>query len=482
MDRLGRAALSTLAAREGATLPPSGWSSQDIGIVHFGIGAFHRAHQAVFTQDAYAATGDDRWGICGVTQRSDAVKRQLAPQDGLYGVLERAVGHTGVKVVGSVREVLFPAEELDAVLARIAAPSTRIVTLTVTEKGYRRDADGRLDVADPIVAADLAGGRPASAVGRLVRGLQARAEGCDLPLTVVCCDNLTDNGTVLRRLVLDFCDAMPQGGDLRDWIESHVTFPCTMVDRIVPATTPDDRELGRQVLGLGDEGLVTAELFKQWVIEDRFSGERPAWELAGAQFTQDVAPYEAMKLRILNGTHSTLAYLGALRGHRTIAESVTDPELVGIARALIADDVIPVLKRPDGEDLEAYGASVLERFANPALAHRTTQIAMDGTQKVPLRLLGTVRDNLALGRQPHAALLGVAAWMAYLASAEGAGGLALPIDDPLADRLESEVRGCSDPARVVDRLLDVHEVFGDDLPGNDAVRGELVEDVARLLR
>ncbi|WP_239022393.1 mannitol dehydrogenase family protein [Raineyella fluvialis] len=396
-------------------------------------------------------------------------------------MLERAVGHTGVKVVGSVREVLFPADELDAVLARIAAPTTRIVTLTVTEKGYRRNAEGGLDVTDPVVAADLTGGRPASAVGRLVRGLQARADLCDLPLTVVCCDNLTDNGTVLRRLVLEFCDALPEGADLRRWIGSHVTFPCTMVDRIVPATTDADRALGREVLGLEDDGLVTAELFKQWVIEDRFSAERPAWELVGAQFTADVAPYEAMKLRTLNGTHSTLAYLGALRGYRTIAESVADPELLDIARRLIAEDVIPVLERPDGEDLEAYGESVLERFANPALAHRTTQIAMDGSQKIPLRLLETVRDNLARGHQPHTALLGVAAWMAYLASPQGKGGLDLPIDDPMADCLASLVRGRTDAAGVVDRLLGLQEIFGDDLPQVAAVRDELVEDVAGLL-
>ena len=480
MDRLDRHTLARIPATPQVLLPPPGWDRQGVGIVHFGIGAFHRAHQAVFTQDAFAATGDDRWGISGLTQRSASVRDQLAPQDGLYGVLERAVDHLGVRVVGSVREVLFPAEQHEAVLDRLADPAVQVVTLTVTEKGYRRDAAGHLDLTDPAVAAEIAGGPVTSAVGRLVRGLERRAATSDAPLTVVCCDNLTDNGRVVRRLVEDYCEAIA-ASDLQAWIGGHVRFPSTMVDRIVPATTADDRDLGERLLGLRDEGLVTAELFKQWVIEDDFAAERPAWHLAGAQLVSDVAPFENMKLRILNGTHSTLAYLGALRGHATISSAVSDPDLLDIAQHLIADDVIPILEQPEGEDLQAYGAEVLKRFANPALAHKTTQIAMDGSQKLPFRLLGTIRANLATGRTPHHALRGVAGWMAYLARSEGAGGLALLVDDPMADRLTSLVRGRADAAAVVDALLGVHEIFGDDLPDNVAVRDELVSDVRELL-
>jgi fructuronate reductase len=480
MERLNRATLDALAPRPHVTLPPKGWADQGIGIVHLGIGAFHRAHQAVFTQDAFAATGDDRWGICGVTQRSASVKTQLAPQDGLYGVLERAVDHTGVKVVGGVREVLFPAEENATLMARFAAASTQLITLTVTEKGYRRDASGHLDLTDAAVAADLAGGQPRSAVGRLVGGLEARAASSGRPLTVVCCDNLTDNGRVLERLVHDFC-AAAGASDLAVWIAANVAFPSTMVDRIVPATTDADRVMGESLLGLRDEGLVTAELFKQWVIEDRFAGERPAWERVGAQLVKDVAPFENMKLRILNGTHSTLAYLGALRGYPTIVGAISDPELRALAERLIAEDVIPILEQPEGEDLQAYGAEVLKRFANPALAHKTTQIAMDGSQKLPLRLLGTIRANLEIGRQPRWATLGVAAWMGYLASTEGQGGLALPVDDPMADRLTTLVRGKRDATTIVDALLDVQEIFGEDLPANSALRDELVADVRELM-
>ena len=480
MERLSSRTLSLVPAGAQVTPPPPGWARQGVGVVHLGIGAFHRAHQAVFTQDAFAATGDDRWGICGVTQRSASVRDQLAPQDGLYGVLERAVDHVGVSIVGSVREVLFPADQYDAVLARLADPAVQVVTLTVTEKGYRRDASGRLDVSDPAVAAELAGGPVTSAVGRLVRGLERRAGGAGTPVTVVCCDNLTDNGRVLRRLVDDYCDALA-ASDLKAWIGANVRFPSTMVDRIVPATTDADRSLGRRILGLRDEGLVTAEPFKQWVIEDDFAAERPAWHLVGAQVVGDVGPFEQMKLRILNGTHSTLAYLGALRGHATIAAAVADPDLLDIAAQLITEDVIPTLDQPQGEDLQAYGAEVLTRFANPALAHTTTQIAMDGSQKLPLRLLGTIRDNLAAGRTPHYALRGVAGWMAYLARPEGAGGLALPVDDPLAGRLTALVRGRRDPAEVVDALLGVREVFGDDLPNSAGVRDELVGNVRELL-
>lgn len=480
MERLSSRTLGLVPSGGQVALPPRGWEGQGVGIVHLGIGAFHRAHQAVFTQDAFAATGDDRWGICGVTQRSASVRDQLAPQDGLYGVLERSVDHVGVNVVGSVREVLFPAEQYDALLDRLADPAVQVVTLTVTEKGYRRDASGHLDLADPAVSAELAGGPVTSAVGRLVRGLERRAGGPGTPLTVVCCDNLTDNGRVLRRLVDDYCDALA-ASDLKAWIGANVRFPSTMVDRIVPATTDSDRALGERILGLRDEGLVTAELFKQWVIEDDFAADRPAWQLVGAQVVSDVAPFEQMKLRILNGTHSTLAYLGALRGHATIASAVSDPQLLDVARHLIADDVIPILEQPEGEDLQAYGAEVLKRFSNPALAHKTTQIAMDGSQKLPLRLLGTIRDNLAGGRTPHHALRGVAGWMAYLARGEGAEGLALPVDDPMADRLTGLVRGRRDPAEVVDRLLGVREIFGDDLPDAAGVREELVAGVGDLL-
>jgi fructuronate reductase len=482
--RLSLPGLATLRPATEVQLPPPGAAGASIGILHLGIGAFHRAHQAVFIEDAAAATGDDRWGICGVTQRSASVQEQLLPQDGLYGVLQRAPdGRTGLRVVGAVRDVLFAADQAAALEARFDDPAVTVISLTVSEKGYRLDRAGRLDLRDATVAHDLAGGAPRSVVGRLARGLQRRAAGCAAPVTVVCCDNLNSNGRVVARLVADFCRALPasEGDRLAGWIEANVAYPSSMVDRIVPATTPADRATAQRMLGLADEGLVVAEPFSQWVIEDTFAAARPALELAGVQLTKDVAPYELMKLRILNGAHSTLAYLGALRGYATIAETVTDDRLLAVARRLIAEDVIPVLEPPDGTDLPAYGEQVLARFANPALAHRTVQVAMDGSQKLPPRLLGTVRDNLRLGRHPRYAAYGVAAWMAYLASPAARTGMPLPIDDPLADRLARAARGVPEPASIVDALLSQAEIFGDDLPQVDWFRAELVSGVRELL-
>ena len=484
MNRLSHATLAQVSPTADVQLPPAGAADQPVGILHLGIGAFHRAHQAIFTEDVVAATGEGRWGICGVTQRSSAVQEQLLPQDGLYGVLERSPGGPRLRVVAAVRDVLFPARQARALDARFDDPAVAVITLTVTEKGYRRNGRGRLDRTDPLVAQDIAGGPARSTVGQLARGLQRRFQGSGAPVTVLCCDNLNANGTVLARLVDDFCQALPsaEGGPLAEWIAGKVTFPCSMVDRIVPATTAADRTSAQSMLGLVDEGLVVAEPFRQWVVEDDFAGDRPAWEVAGAQLTKDVAPYELMKLRILNGAHSTLAYLGALSGYATIAETVTDDALLSVARSLVAQDVIPVLDPPDGTDLPAYGAEVLGRFANPALAHRTVQIAMDGSQKLPPRLLGTVRDNLRVGRHPRWAAYGVAAWMAYVASPSARNGMALPIDDPMAERLAERARGKTDPAAVVAGLLGLTGIFGEDLPQVDWFRQELVGAVAELLR
>ena len=464
------------------SLPPSRALAEGVGILHLGIGAFHRAHQAVFTEDAAVVADEPGWGICGVTQRSSAVVDQLRPQDCLYAVLERGSGDPTVRVVQQVSDVLFAADESDRLTGRFADPAVRIITLTVTEKGYRRAASGGLDLADPVVRADLGGGSR-STVGQLVRGLQARAAAGAGGLSVLSCDNLTDNGHVVRRLVLDFCAALPaaEGQEAAAWIEQHVSFPSSMVDRIVPATTDADRADAAALLGVVDEALVVAEPFRQWVIEDAFAAGRPAWERAGADLVADVAPFEQLKLRMLNGTHSTLAYLGALRGYDTIAEAVADDELAGAARSLMQQDVIPTLAQPPGLDVAAYGDQVLDRFANPALRHRTTQVAMDGSQKLPLRLLGTVRDRLASGHVPEAAALGVAAWMAYVATGQDRNGRPLPLDDPLAPRLREAAGPGRDAAAVVDGLLGVSEVFDEDLRDSAGFRDSLVGHVKGLL-
>ncbi|MBO9556090.1 mannitol dehydrogenase family protein [Cellulomonas sp.] len=467
--RLSLATWRSATGRPDVTLPALDPEDLGTGIVHLGLGAFHRAHQAVLTEDAATATGDVRWGILGVTQRSARVADQLAPQDGLYGVLTKGTTETSLRVVGTVRGVAFPGADTERVLATIAAPTTHVVTLTVTEKGYRRATGGGPDLTDPDLAADLAAlasgaDAPArSPIGLLVRGLARRHRADAGPLTVVCCDNLSDNGAVLAALVDAVLAVTPGARPLRDWVAGSVRFPSTMVDRIVPATAPAHRAEAESLLGLVDEGLVVGEPFSQWVVEDAFAGPRPAWESAGALLTHDVVPYERAKLRILNASHSTLAYLGALRGYATIAQAVADPDLAATVRALVDDDVLPTLAAPPGMDLEQYRDDVLARFANPHTGHTTVQVAMDGSQKLPQRLLGTVRDRLAAGAVPVAAAATIAAWIAYVRAASlgelVVDGRAVALDDPMAAVLAEAARGPHDG--LAERMLAVEPVFGD---------------------
>lgn len=495
--RLSLATLDAAASHAGAptwTPPAVDPRALEVGIVHLGLGAFHRAHQAVHTEDAAAATGETRWGVLGVTQRSARVAEQLAPQDGLYGVLTQGRTATSLRVIGSLRGVAFPGTQTPEVLDRLAAPTTHVVSLTVTEKGYRRAPGGGPDLDDAGTQADLTAlaaelGAPgagatdlrpaATSMGLLVRGLARRYATSGAPVTVVCCDNMVDNGAQVRRLVTGLLDAVPGAEALRGWVEESVRFPGTMVDRIVPATTEEHRALARGILGLRDEGLVVGEPFTQWVVEDDFAGPRPAWERAGATLTGDVAPYERAKLRVLNATHSTLAYLGALHGYRTIADAVQDPALEQVARALIDEDVLPTLTPPDGLDLHAYRDSVLERFANPSTGHTTLQVAMDGSQKLPFRLLATAADRLAAGAVPHAVARAVAAWVVFVRRGTSVTGDALPLDDPLADVLLAAAAGPEDG--LADRMLDLRAVFPAEVGDSPEMRAAVRAAVRDLL-
>lgn len=479
-QRLDIERLAALSPGEAVTLSPLDPRTITIGIVHFGIGAFHRAHQAVYTEDAAATAGETRWGILGVTGRTDAVARQLVPQDCLYGVLVKGADETRLRLISSVRDVAWPGEDSGKVVDALASAATQLATLTITEKGYLRAAGGGMDLTIDavthdldLIARELADAQSNDAashrleepsrtpIGLLVRGLARRFRAGGEPFSVVSCDNLAHNGAVTRELVHSLAAALPDGEGFRAWLAASVTFPSTMVDRIAPATTQVDRDEALALLGLADEALVVAEPFRQWVIEDDFAGDRPRWELAGAILADDVAPYEMVKLRILNATHSLLAWLGALRGHRTIAQAVADDVLRTIALRVIDDDVLPTLSAPNGIDLVEYRDSVLERFANPNLAHTTAQVGMDGSQKLPNRLLGTVADRLAAGAVPHGLALVLAAWISYIASTGDEGGPSL--DDPLADRLRSAVPSTAalraQPVRAVADILSIAEVF-----------------------
>jgi fructuronate reductase len=478
-QRLSTAQLARIPAAARPLVDPR---ELTIGIVHLGLGAFHRAHQAVYTEGAMSASGATQWGICAVAQRSRTVLDELEPQDGLYTVVERGPS-TAFRVLAPIRELVFATSQADLLASRIAASSTHVVTVTVTEKGYRHDpVTRRLDLTDPGILADAAGQPPVTVVGQLVRAMQLRQRNNAGPLTVVCCDNLPSNGATLRGLVDDFCSLLPVADQpsLRSWIDESVAFPSTVVDRITPATTSADRGDVANYLGLDDEGAVVTEPFSQWVLEDRFAGARPAWESAGAVFTPDVTPYEALKLRLLNGSHSALAYLGLLAGYEYIAEFIGVDGVAAFVGALMSEAAATV-SAPSSVDVDDYEQQLLQRFANPGLRHRLAQIAIDGSQKLPPRLVATGRAARTVGVEPAASVLGIAAWMRYVTAGHDDAGRPIVVDDPLARRIAEVVGAASDPGTIVERLLGIREMFGD-LADDIALRGLLAVALAEITR
>lgn len=392
------------------------------GIVHLGVGAFQRAHMAQATDAAIIATGDLRWGITGVSLRSADTRDALAPQQGLYTLAIRDADEHGkpreqLQVVHCLTNLLVTPEDAAAVSESIASAATRIVSLTVTEKGYLdTNAGSTLDV--------------------LARGLALRQHRGTAPLTLMSLDNLPSNGEVLRERLL--AHARSVDAPLARWIETHCSFPCSMVDRIVPRSTDADRQSISARLGLQDAWPVVGEPFFDWVIEDRFAAGRPEWQHGGARFVTDAKPFETLKLRLVNGSHSALAYLGAMAGWRSVDQAIAVPALRRYLDALMRDEIAPTLPALAGLDLGAYRARLLQRFANPALQHQTRQIAMDGSQKLPQRLLGSVRDRLAAGQPIERLALAVAAWLHYLRGVDEL-GLSHDIQDPLAPALAAEL-------------------------------------------
>ncbi|MBI3708491.1 MAG: mannitol dehydrogenase family protein [Proteobacteria bacterium] len=450
------------------------------GILHLGIGAFHRAHQAVYTDAALAAAGG-AWGIVGASLRQPGVRDRLRAQDWLYTVVERSSAGARHRVVGCVRDVVFAPDDPSRLPGLVADPRIRIVTLTITEKGHCHDpASGRLNSMHPDIVHDLAHRQaPISAIGVLAAGLQHRYRLGGAPITLLSCDNLPQNGRTLRRIVLDFVSRLD--ADATRWIERDVAFPCSMVDRIVPATTDGFIRDTGATLGMADAAPVQCEPFRQWVIEDMFAAGRPAWHVAGAEFVDDVAPFEEMKLRLLNGSHSMLAYLGYLGGYEYIWQVMRDPHYVSLMRDMMRDEVAPTLALAGKYDLAAYQAKLVERFANPALPHRCAQIAMDGSQKLPQRLLATIRANLAAGRPLRRLALAVAAWMRFVGGTDERGN-AIVVHDPLAELLAKRVTAAGGrPHAIADSLLGVAAVFGDDLPHAARFKDEVRSALAALM-
>ena len=463
MDRLSSRTLARLPSA--VARPAYDRGAVATGIVHLGIGAFHRAHAAVFTEVAIAA-GDPRWGILGASLRSPDTRDALGPQDFLYTVASRDDDAEALQVVGALRGVLVAPEGPEALLAAMADPRVAIVSLTVTEKGYGLDpASGGLDASNADIRHDLASPhRPRSAPGYLVEALARRREADIAPFTVLCCDNLARNGETVGRVISELASLHDPG--LGRFIADAVAFPSTMLDRIVPATTESDREQIAQRLGLLDAAPAVAEAYNRWVVEDRFPAGRPDWAAAGVELVADIAPYEAIKLKLLNASHSAMAYLGYLAGHETIADATADPVFLAFVSAMMDEEVTPTLKLPAQIDVAAYKRTLIARFANRAIRHRTWQIAMDGSQKLPPRLLGTIRERLAAGAPFPRLALAVAGWIRYVIGTDER-GVSIDVRDPLAERLRTIVAATGpSPARLVPALLAVPEIFGSDLPAD----------------
>jgi fructuronate reductase len=477
---MARLSLETLkSVKEGVDRPKYDRSEVSAGIVHLGLGAFHRAHMAVYIDDLLA--DDPTWGIVGASLRHPDTAEALEPQDGLYTLVVRGAKRTRYRVIGSVLGVLDAGPQLDELLDLMTHPDILIVSLTVTEKGYCHDpATGELDEQHPDIVHDLAQpAAPRSAPGIIAEALRRRFEAGVDPFAVLSCDNLPNNGLTVRKIVSRF--ARLRDPELGDRIETDVVFPSTMVDRIVPATTAEVKAEVAEALGMEDAWPVVTEPFTQWVIESRFPGGRPQFEAAGGEMVGDVAPFENMKLRMLNGSHSTMAYLGYLAGHTYISEVIAAPEFKALVHTMMTDEIIPTLGM-DIARLDAYRDRLIRRFANRSLRHQTYQIAMDGSQKLPQRLLGTIRGRLRGNHGVDRLALGVAGWMRYVMGTDEA-GKPIEVQDPLAARLRAIADAAGgDAAALVRGYLGVSEIFGDDLIGNKDFRLLLTEHLASLLQ
>lgn len=450
-------------------------------IVHLGFGAFHRAHQSLFT-NALAQATDSDWGICEVNLfGGEELIEKLRAQDHLYTVLEKGADGAHAKIIASVTESLHVTfEGIAAILDKMAAPTTEIVSLTVTEKGYCVDpATGNLDTENALIVHDLANpSQPQSAIGYIVEALALRRKRGLPSFTVMSCDNIQENGHVAKNAVLQFAEQ--RDPELAQWIQANTTFPCTMVDRIVPAATPETLQDIEAHIGVYDAVGIACEEFKQWVIEDNFVQGRPDWDKVGAQFVDDVVPYEEMKLRMLNGTHSFLAYLGYLAGYQHISDTMQDLNYRRVARSMMVDVQAKSLNMPEGTDLEAYADKLIERFINPSLKHRTWQIAMDGSQKIPQRLVGSLRYHLAQGNDISILATAIAGWLRYSTGVDEQ-GQAIDVQDPKAAALQSLYAEQGTDVSIVPVVLGLSSIFPEDIGTNERVINAVKAAYSQLL-
>lgn len=435
-------------------------------IIHLGFGAFHRAHQALYT-DELARKTDSDWGYCEINlMRGEQVIQQLNAQQLQYCVLEKGAEGNTARIINSVCEAIFSKSVgAAAVLEKMAEPQIAIVSLTVTEKGYCVDPiTGKLDLNNPQIQQDLTQpDNPSSAIGYIVRALALRKARSLPPFSVMSCDNVMENGHIAKSAVLGLAKQLD--AELADWIAQNVTFPCTMVDRIVPAANEETLQEIAEILGYYDPCAVACEEFKQWVIEDDFVASRPQWELVGAELVEDVRPFEQMKLRMLNGSHSFLAYLGYFGGYQHISDTMQDADYRQAALKLMLREQAPTLSMPEGIDLSGYADLLIERFTNPSLKHRTWQIAMDGSQKLPPRLLESISFHLKNHTAFPLLALAVAGWMRYVSGVDE-NQQPIEVRDPLAAQFAAIYAKCGLNMTVVDELLKLETIFPTELATN----------------
>ena len=458
--------ISNSQLNESVSVPTYNRSTLKTRIVHLGFGAFHRAHQALYTNEV-AQKADSDWGICEISLfSSEKIISSLKEQDHLYTVAEKGAQSTQVKIIACITESMHPKfNGIEAVIEKMAEPQVAIVSMTITEKGYCIDpATGLLDKNNELVISDIKSpSQPKSALGYIVQALKLRRDRGINPFTVMSCDNVQGNGHVAKAAILEFTQLLDT--KLATWIEQNVTFPCTMVDRIVPAATEQTLSEITNLIGVEDPCGIACEPFRQWVIEDNFVAGRPEWDIAGAEFVDDVVPFEEMKLRMLNGSHSFLAYLGYLGGFEHISDTMTDPSYRKAAFDMMMQAQAPSLTMPEGADLESYAALLINRFENPSLKHQTWQIAMDGSQKIPQRMGGSLRFHLEQGSDFKWLALGIAGWMRFISGVDEQGN-DIDVRDPMATILREICDSHGLNTSVVPALLSIESIFASEIGQN----------------
>jgi fructuronate reductase len=444
------------------------------GIVHLGPGAFHRAHQAVYTDLAMSTSGGS-WKIDGVSLRSRDLRDKLVAQDNLYSlaILDE---NPYLQVIGAFNNIFVLGDQRAEVMSAMCDAKTHIISLTVTEKGYCLNSLGDLDWSNSAIQKDKASpDEPVSAIGLLVAALKERKDNGADQLTIISCDNLSDNGTKLGKAVITFAnDVEPELGQ---WIANNICFPNSMVDSITPATSEELKEQTEKELGVHDAWPIQREAFTQWVIEDKFSGPRPDWEKVGVTFTQDVYLYEKAKLRVLNGTHSTLAYLGRLCDLETVYQAINEPSFETFIRKLLVNEILPSIGATQEMDLTQYAEDIIQRYHNKHIRHLLSQIAWDGSQKLPFRILNTIRDNLQNNHGISLLCVPIAAWSLFILKQYNEGQ---DLVDPLAPELLALAeKYATDPLAFVDKILKLKSVFAD-LSNNPSFCSLVKQQVATL--